>query len=153
MADDACRHEVTIDRSPADAFDLFVHRFSAWWPQEFSWAQDALDTMVLEPRAGGHLIERDKSRQETVWGQVLEIAPPDSLVFSWQISPDREPLKSPEQASVVGVRFASDGASRTRVILEHRMFARHGEGWQSYLETMAAQGWPFALARYVAAAE
>jgi len=151
MADDACRHEVTIDRSPADAFDLFVHRFAAWWPREFSWAQDALDTMVLEPRAGGRLIERDKSGQETVWGQVLEIKEPDSLVFSWQISPDRRVLTDPAQASVVEVVFAADGDG-TRVSLEHRMFARHGDGWQSYLETMATQGWPFALARYVAAA-
>ena len=49
------------------------------------------------------------------------------------------------------VRFADAGDGTTRVELEHRGFARQGEGADEYRRLMGEQGWPYALERYARA--
>jgi uncharacterized protein YndB with AHSA1/START domain len=80
---------------------------------------------------------------------VLAWEPPARLVLAWQIAPDRAPEPSPARTSEIEVRFQPSGPSATRVELEHRGFARHGEGGQAYRRGLASPaGWPFMLDRY-----
>ena len=59
------------------------------------------------------------------------------------------PQPNPAKASAVEVRFHPTGGPGTRVELEHRAFARHGEAGGTYREAMASpQGWPLLRDRY-----
>jgi hypothetical protein len=50
------------------------------------------------------------------------------------------------------VRFHPADTSGTRVEVEHRGFARHGEGGEGYRQALASPaGWPLMLDRYAAA--
>jgi hypothetical protein len=60
------------------------------------------------------------------------------------------PQPDPARASEVDVRFAADGADRTRVEVEHAGFERHGDGAEAYAAGME-QGWAHLLERYAAA--
>jgi uncharacterized protein YndB with AHSA1/START domain len=54
---------------------------------------------------------------------------------------------SNDAASEVEVRFSPAGPGRTRVEVEHRQFARHGEGADHLRAGMdSPQGWPVILA-------
>ncbi len=67
------------------------------------------------------------------------------LVLGFGIGADRKPIP-PENASEVEVRFepAADG---TRLKLEHRDFARHGDSGATLRAGMSGpQGWPVILA-------
>ena len=146
------RHSVTVDASPERAFRVFTEELGSWWPPEYSWSQDVLEQMWMEPRQGGLVTELGPHGFRSDWGRVLAWDPPQRLVFAWQISPRREPEPNPAKASEVEVRFtAGDGG--TNVELEHRAFERHGEGAAEYERALGSeQGWPFLLERFAAAA-
>ena len=125
----------------------------AWWPPEYTWAQQSLAEIAIEPAEGGRCYERGPHGFSCDWGRVLAWEPPDRLVFTWQISPQRVPQPDPARSSEVEVRFAAEGASATRVELEHRHFERHGEGADGYRAAMTSEhGWPLLLERFAAAA-
>jgi uncharacterized protein YndB with AHSA1/START domain len=150
---DAVRRIVTVPVPPDRAFTLFIAGFGTWWPREYTWAGEVLDTIVIEPRKGGRCFERGPYGFECDWGRVLVWDPPQRLAFSWQISPERVPEPNPAKASEVEVRFVAEGPSTTRVELEHRGFARHGEGGDAYRAGMGSpEGWMYILDRYVASA-
>ena len=110
-----------------------------------------LEDIGIEPREGGHCFERGPDGFTCHWGRVLAWDPPARLVFAWQIAPDRVPEPNPAKASEVEVRFDPAGPSGTRVELEHRAFARHGESGDTYRQAMASpEGWPLLLDRYAA---
>jgi uncharacterized protein YndB with AHSA1/START domain len=151
VAGDAIRASVTVAASPDRAFAIFFDGFADWWPQEFTWSQDVLETVALEPRPGGRAFERGPDGFHIDWGRVREIDRPRRALFTWQISPRREPVPDPARASEVEVRFETTDDGTTRVDLEHRGFARHGEGADEYRRMMGEQGWPYALERYAEA--
>jgi uncharacterized protein YndB with AHSA1/START domain len=142
---------VEVPLSPERAFKLFTDGLGGWWPREFSWSQDALEEIGMETRKGGLLYEIGPHGFRVDWGRVVEWEPPARLVFSWQISPTRVPEPDPAKASEVEVRFEPDDDG-SRVVLAHRAFDRHGEGGAGYAEMMGAEGWPYALERFTAAA-
>jgi uncharacterized protein YndB with AHSA1/START domain len=150
-ADDAIRRTFTVPATPDRAFALFTDELATWWPPEYTWSQGLLETIAIEPRAGGLCSERGPHGFRIDWGRVLTWSPPERLVFTWQISPERVPEPDPSRASEVEVRFAPDGTERTRVELEHRAFARHGEGADAYRGGMEG-GWDHLVARFTAAA-
>jgi uncharacterized protein YndB with AHSA1/START domain len=125
---------------------------ASWYPSEYTWSQDILDTIAIEGREGGRCFERGPGGFWIDWGRVLVWNPPRRLAFSWQISPERQPIPDPAKASEVELRFEEEGPRSTRIEFEHRGFTRHGEGAEGYRETLGSeQGWPYILDRYVAA--
>ena len=146
------RASVSVPLPPDRAFELFAERLGDWWPREFSWSQDALEKIGIEPHAGGFAYERGPGGFTIHWGRVTAWDPPGRLVLLWQIAADRTPQPDPNRASEVEVRFvAEDGG--TRVDVEHRAWERHGEGAQEYRDGFEESGaWPYALEQFAKAA-
>jgi Activator of Hsp90 ATPase homolog 1-like protein len=152
-APEPVRVTVLVPQEPVEAFALFADRFGSWWPREYTWSQATLRWIGLEPRVGGRCYEIGPNDFHSDWGRVLVWERPVRLVLAWQISPRREPEPDPARASEVEVRFESEEGGTTRVTLEHRGFERHGPGAAGYRVALAsAQGWPWILGRYAAAA-
>jgi uncharacterized protein YndB with AHSA1/START domain len=79
---------------------------------------------------------------------VLTWNPGEKLVFTWQISRNREPVPDPQNAGEVAVEFhfADDG---TLIDLTHRHFERHEGDGEEYCEMMGSDyGWPLILKRF-----
>lgn len=151
--EDAVRRAVTVPLARERAFALFAD-LQAWWPPEFSWSGAALDRLGMEPHEGGMCFELGPHGFRCDWGRVVAWEPPGRLVFLWQIAPTRAPEPDPARASEVEVAFRAEDDPFTWVDVEHRHFARHGEGADAYRAGMASpQGWSYMLERYLTAAE
>lgn len=85
--DDAIRLALTVPASAERAYAVFAEEFASWYPGEYTWSQDVLDTIGIEGREGGRCFERGPEGFWIDWGRVLAWEPPHRLVFSWQISP------------------------------------------------------------------
>ncbi|MFB9234854.1 SRPBCC family protein [Plantactinospora siamensis] len=141
-----CRIHVPVP--PAIAFAAFTERFADWWVREYTWSGPAaLADIGIEPRPDGMAYEIGPHGFRTDFGRVLVWDPPQRLVLTWQIGPDRVPVPDPGQASEIEVRFVPDGDVRTLVELDHRGFDRHGDDAQGYLQALTA-GWQELLGRY-----
>jgi uncharacterized protein YndB with AHSA1/START domain len=144
------RRAVTVPVPVERAFAAWTE-LASWWPRQYTWASDALETIGIEPREGGHCFELGPRGFHCDWGTVLVWDPPSRLVLAWQIAPDRAPEPNPAKASEVEVRFVPAGPSTTRVEVEHRGFARHGEDGDAYRQALdSPEGWPMMLDRYTA---
>lgn len=135
-------------RQPAEvAFRVFTEDMSDWWVREFTWSgPQCLQSIGFEPRVGGMAYELGPHGFRLDWGRILSWDPPQRLIFTWHIAPDRIPQPDPAKASEVEVHFhpSRDG---TRVDLEHRRFDRHGPDGEGYWRAMTT-GWGELLARY-----
>lgn len=126
-----------------EAFRGFVENLQAWWPRDMTWAGENLAEVGLEPKMKGTAFERAKDGTTRTWGTVLSFQRPEHIVIAWQISPSRAPEASEATASRVDVRFVPVDPQTTEVVVVHRDFPRHGDGWQGYRAQMAAKsGWP-----------
>ncbi|UYG05442.1 SRPBCC family protein [Halomonas sp. LR3S48] len=142
-------HEVVLPLSRDQAFQLFTKRFAAWWPAEYTWSQSTLDTIGIEPRQGGRCTEEGPHGFQVDWGRVLAWEPPERLLMTWQIGPNRVPQPDPAYASTVEVRFHENGPNATRLVLNHSDFRNHGDGAEEYRDAMASEyGWPYILECY-----
>ncbi|MEP0323575.1 SRPBCC family protein [Bauldia litoralis] len=141
--------------APVDrAFAVFVDEFASWWPRDYTWGKDSLKTIGIEPKMNGVCYEESADGDRKVWGSVLAFDRPNHIVLAWQISADRTPEASEAMASRVDVRFNPGEDGKTNVLLVHRDFFRHGEGWEKYREDMAAKkGWPYLIDLYAKAVE
>ena len=142
----------TVNAPAERAFAVFVDEFQSWWPRADTFSGDALATIAIEPRIGGHAIETNKAGGRIVWGTVLAISRPSHLVLAWQIGPNRVAIDDEASASRLDVRFVED-AGKTKVVLVHRDFPRHGDGWEAYKTQMATKGWPRLMELYVKAVD
>ncbi len=149
MAEDRITESVTVPVSPDRAFAAFVDDLATWWPREYTWASDTLESIAIEE--GGRCFEEGPHGFTWDWGRVTAVERPFRLVVLWQINPDRTPQPDPAKASEVEVHFEPGEPSCTRVALEHREFDRHGEASEAYREGMSSpQGWAYCLERYAA---
>jgi uncharacterized protein YndB with AHSA1/START domain len=147
------RHHVVVAGTPERAFAAFTQRLGEFKPPEHNLLATPIVSTVLEPRVGGHIIDRGEDGSECQWARVLVFEPPDRLVFSWDIGPTWQ-LEAPENASEVELRFLPDRPGHTRVELEHRHLDRHGPGWPALREGVDGDpGWPLYLQRYAAMLE
>ncbi|WP_162909464.1 SRPBCC family protein [Aggregatilinea lenta] len=146
------RRAVTVHVPPVHAFRAFTQGMGSWWPSKYTWAQQDLKDIFIEPNEDGHAIEQDTHGHEREWGRVLDIEPPNRIVFSWQIAPDRSFQPDLARSSEVEVRFVAEGPSRTRVELEHRSFDRYEDAADWYREGLSG-AWTELLDAYAAAVD
>jgi uncharacterized protein YndB with AHSA1/START domain len=152
MNDDPVRAGVTLSAPAKHAFQVFVEGVSDWWPKAYTFAQDDLARIVIEPRAGGRWYEIDPRGRRRDWGEVRAFEQDRRILLSWAVSADRG-QEPPDRASEVEVRFLALGPKLTRVELEHRDFARHGAGAEVIRRGMASpEGWEYILREYAEAA-
>lgn len=150
---DAFEASIRIEVPQDQAFVTFVDRLGTWWPPQFTFSEERFETAVIEPKAGLRWFERNEDGEELEWGEVRAWEPPERLVLSWQIGPDRQ-QEEPDRASEVEVHFAPEGPAATLVTLTHRYFGRHGEGGEQMREGMASpHGWPGLLESFRQEAE
>ena len=136
------RTSIVVEAPRERAFESFTAEMGAWWPADKHILQGELVEMVFEPRVGGRIYDRAADGSECTWARVLAYEPPERVVFSWDINLRWEIETDPERASEVEVRFIGEGATRTRVELEHRGLDRHGDGWESMRDAVASpNGW------------
>jgi len=132
---------------PDAAFDRFVRHLGRWWPIGYTWSEARFGDAAVEPRAGGRWYETSLDGEERSWGGVRAYEPGTRLVLGFNVSPRRQP-EPPERESEVEIRFAATGGG-TRVELEHRDLARHGEEAGLLRQGMdSPQGWPLILASF-----
>lgn len=133
------RVEVTVTRSPRDAFRLFTEEIHTWWPlATHSVGQESTKTCAVEGRVGGRIFERLDDGSEESWGTLLAWEPPALLRFTWH------PGRPPETAQEVTVRFQAAGPDRTRVELVHRGWEHYGEG-AAAMRDQYLTGWAHVL--------
>jgi uncharacterized protein YndB with AHSA1/START domain len=124
-----------VAASQEAAFDAFVGKFDAWWPKE---RRVGGGPLKLEQRFGGRVMEG----ADTV-GSMLSFHRPEHVVIAWQIGPDRRVEPTEGSASRIDVRFVPVDDKTTEVVIVHRDFPRHGDGWQGYRAEMGGKtGWP-----------
>jgi uncharacterized protein YndB with AHSA1/START domain len=141
----------TVDATPAAAFTIFVDKLNDWWPRDYTWAKGNLAAIVIEAKYGGRCFERDTAGAIAVWGKVLAYERPGHIVIAWQIKPDRSPEPEEAASSRVDIRFIANPAGKTEVLVVHRDFPRHGDGWEKYKTQMAGKdGWPMLIDAYTA---
>ena len=149
--DTSVRTEIVVNAAAERAFRLFTEKFDRIKPREHNMLGVDIAESVFEPKAGGRVYDRGVDGTECQWGRVLAYEPPDRLLFSWDISPSWQVETDLSRTSEVEVRFVAEGADSTRVVLEHRHFERHGDGWESVREGVDSEGgWPLYLQRYAA---
>jgi uncharacterized protein YndB with AHSA1/START domain len=145
------RHSTVVEAPQERAFRVFVEQFDKIKPREHNLLGVDIAESVFEPRAGGRVYDRGVDGSERQWARVLAYEPPERLVFSWDIGPQWQIETDPARCSEVEVRFTPETPERTRVELEHRHLARHGDGWEGLREGVGGdQGWPLYLGRYAA---
>jgi uncharacterized protein YndB with AHSA1/START domain len=149
---EAVTHSVLVPLAPQAAFELFVERFSDWWPRDSHHISDGAATGMLEPREGGRFYERADDGSECDWGYVRELKAPERLVLAWHLTPQWRFDPDPAAATEVEVTFDPEGDG-TRVTLEHRGFEVHGDAGPGLRESVSSEGgWPALLEKYRAAA-
>ena len=147
--DTATRHSIVVDVSIERAFSAFTEGFGSFKPREHNLLAVDIAETVFETRVGGNIYDRGVDGSECRWARVLELEPPNRVVFSWDISPRWQVETDTNRTSEVEVRFIAEAPDRTRVELEHRNLDRHGDGWEALRGGVGGdQGWPLYLDRF-----
>jgi uncharacterized protein YndB with AHSA1/START domain len=127
------------------AWEVFTARLNDWWPvRSHSIAEDRVQELVLEGRAGGRMFERTVDGDEGYWGTVVAWEPPRRLVMSWHVNPERP---EPTEWEVL---FEPEGDG-TRVEFEHRGFERYDDAAEA--SAGYTKGWDIILGNFGEAAE
>ena len=143
------RHEIVVEAPIERAFSVFTDGFGSFKPPEHNLLGVDIAETVFEPRVGGHVYDRGVDGSECRWARVLAYERPHRVVMSWDVSPQWQVETDPEKTSEVEVRFFAESPARTRVELEHRHLARHGDGWEQVREGVDSEGgWPLYLRRF-----
>jgi uncharacterized protein YndB with AHSA1/START domain len=126
---------IRVSWTPEQAFDRFTQQLGTWWPLgSHSVGQGDAETVTMDPRVGGEIVERLRGGKEAHWGTVLEWEPPNRVAFTWH------PGRDAAQGTRVEVRFTPD-AGTTRVDLIHSNWAALGD-----LASTARRGYPIGWA-------
>jgi uncharacterized protein YndB with AHSA1/START domain len=130
---------LTLRCGRAQAFAAFVADIGQWWPPGFSASGAQLASVVVEPRPGGRVYERDLDGHEFEWGTVRACEPGRQLVLSWTLALDSGAVTEVELA------FA-DADAGCELRFCHR-------GWRAGQEAVRAKfdhdrGWNVGLAAY-----
>ena len=143
------RKEIILNASSETAFKNFLYHIDKWWPKEYTWSQEKLVEIKIDPKEDGLCTEIGPFNFRCDWGRLLEIENNYRIVIKWQISPKREPVPNPERSSEIELKFLNNGNSNTTLEFEHRNFKSHGEGWKEYMEALDSNiGWNYILNKF-----
>jgi uncharacterized protein YndB with AHSA1/START domain len=132
---------VTVNAPPERAFARFTKEMGSWWPlRSHSVGEADAETVTMDGRVGGRIVEWTRSGKEFVWGTIEIWEPPHCVAFSWH------PGEGPERATRVELRFTAADA-RTRVELRHSGFERLGPKG-SRIRRAYPIGWAYVLGLY-----
>ena len=146
------RKEVVVDVDPDRAFEIFTADMTSWWPSAHHIGSAPIDTIVVEPHAGGRWYTRHQDGTETSTGSVGAWDPPHRLVLTWQIGADWR--YHSDLITTVELRFLEAGPGRTRVVLEHRDLDAFGADAAAMRTTFdAPDAWVATLQAYRAATD
>ncbi len=146
---DKVLRQVNIGLNAKNAFDCFVLELNDWWPREYTWSRDTLRDIRIDARTGGLCTEIGPEGFRCDWGRVTQFTHGESISFTWQIGPNREPVPDPKKASIVTVAFYRKGNDRTAIELRHFDFGKHGDEGSDYCKMMGSdQGWKYILDCY-----
>jgi hypothetical protein len=147
------RSSVVVQRARDAVFDTFVRTIDRWWPlRPFSMGKDAVASVTFERQLGGRVYETWHDGTEREWGILLDWAPPERFVMTWNVT---------GVSTEVELRFTAEASDRTRVYLEHRGWERLSEEQLredcalpgGYRGGSFQRGWRIILGRFVEAAE
>ena len=145
------RKTVTVQASPARAFEVFTAGMSRWWPATHTILKVAPREHIVEPRTGGRWYQIGIDGSECDNGKVLIWEPPSRLVLVWQINAEWQ--FDPGLHTEVELRFTPQGGGVTRVDLEHRNLERMGEKAETVRASVDSDGgWTAILEAYRAVA-
>jgi uncharacterized protein YndB with AHSA1/START domain len=146
--------EMSVGAPIDTCFTTFVDGFGTWWPPEHHIGDRTVTGFFIERKVGGRCYDVDTDGGECQWGTVLELDPPDRLVYAWHIQGDWSVDRDPALQSEVVVTFEALGDEQTVVRIEHRNLERHGAGAQGVREGVDSEGgWTYVLGRFVDVAE
>jgi uncharacterized protein YndB with AHSA1/START domain len=115
------RKSILVDATREAAFSRFTAELASWWPlASHSVGGDSAQTVVMEPRVGGRIVERLVDGTQHVWGTLEAWDPPNRIAFTWH--PGRDPSTA-QNVEVTFVRWNE----KTRVVLTHSGFERLGK--------------------------
>ncbi|HKN30247.1 MAG TPA: SRPBCC family protein [Roseiarcus sp.] len=139
---------MTVNASPARAFDVFTGRMIRWWRPDHHIGSSPMKELVLEPRVDGRWYEVGEDGSACDWGKVLAYEPPTRIVLAWQLNQDWKYDAS--FVTELEVRFVAEGTA-TRVELEHRNLDRFGARADALRADLDSQeGWTGALVAFAA---
>jgi uncharacterized protein YndB with AHSA1/START domain len=92
---------------------------------------------------GGRIFERAKDGVEHEWGEVTRWQPPSRLAYLWHLGGDRT------VATEVDIRFVPQGATATRIVIEHSGWERLGPTGDAWRERNRA-GWGSLIPHFIA---
>jgi hypothetical protein len=134
---------VEVPYPPDEAFRRFTRGMGRWWPLgTHSVGGDQAETVRVEEREGGGIVERTRTGEEFRWGTITRWDPPDVIAFTWH------PGRDPGTAQSVEVQFGP-AAAGTRVKLVHGRWDRFGDG-AAEAHAGYGPGWEMVLGRYAA---
>lgn len=143
------KRTISLSINPEQSFKAFVYDFNDWWPKDYTWSQDSLREINIGNEQGELCTEIGPHDFRCDWGRVTKFIQERRIEFTWQISPNREPIPNPKYASNITVVFSEDEESGTVVEFEHTNFDKHGEEGKKYKSMLdSPQGWSFILNRY-----
>lgn len=141
--------EFIINSPLGEAYRAFVYEFGRWWPKQYTWSNEALQEIKIEPIKNGLCTEIGPYGFRCDWGRVVEIIENELIAIKWQIGPTRIPEPDPEKGSDLRFTFIEVDENATQLTLEHANFEKHGENHEEYLKTMdSKEGWDFILGKF-----
>jgi uncharacterized protein YndB with AHSA1/START domain len=145
------RKSIRVNASRAHAFEVFTTGLGRWWPRDMGIGKLPMKSAVMETHLGGRWYELGEDGSETNVGKIIVWEPPERFIMSWDINSQWKPDTT--VSSEVEVRFIADGATATRVELEHRKFERMGAEAGESMRKSVDGGWPGLLERFRKEAE
>lgn len=119
--------ELTVPAPPREAHQRFAYGTAGWWPSSYAWAPRDPDAAAPHRRA-------------CAFGDTLVERPGELHLFRWEAGRGDGPRAFP--ASVVAVRFRTEGRLRTRVRLAHAgLLATGPDGWFEWSALSSPEGW------------
>jgi len=127
--------EVEIEAARERVWEAFCEETAQWWPADFRCLGDS-ESVTLEARAGGHLLERASNGATLLWGQVLSCTPGENMNFAAHIAP---PFGGPA-IGYTFFEFVEQGAGKTLVRLTNHMMGDLGPE-PAAMRTNVSEGW------------